>query len=90
MAAPPPEQVQAADTITTTAEYFLAHQDHIHYADFANQGIPIGSGAMESQCSQFQNRFKRRGQFWSQPGFANLLAVALRCQNQELQSLWAA
>lgn len=90
MAAPPPEHVHAADTINATAEYFLAHQDHIHYADFASQGIPIGSGAMESQCSQFQNRFKRRGQFWSQSGFAHLLAVALRCQNQELQSLWAA
>jgi hypothetical protein len=90
MTTPPPEHVHAADAIHSTAEYFLAHQDHIHYAELADQNIPIGSGAMESQCSQFQNRFKRRGQFWSDPGFACLLAVALRCQNQELHSLWAA
>jgi len=43
------------------ANYFIAHKDHIHYDDLARQGIPIGSGAMESQCSQFQNRLKRRG-----------------------------
>jgi hypothetical protein len=90
MTLPPPDLLHATEKIQSTAEYFLAHKDHIHYADFANQGVPIGSGAMESQCSQFQNRFKRRGQFWSQPGFARLLAVALRSQNNELLSLWAA
>jgi hypothetical protein len=90
MTSPPSEHRHAMEAITSTTEYFLAHKDHIHYAQFADQGIPIGSGAMESQCSQFQNRFKRRGQFWSDPGFACLLAVALRCQNQELHTLWAA
>lgn len=90
MAATPAEQAHALETITTTAKYFIAHQDHIHYASLADHGIPIGSGAMESQCSQFQNRFKRRGQFWSQPGFACLLAVSERSHNGELHSLWAA
>ena len=90
MTAPPPEHLHATEKINSTAEYFLAHKDHIHYADFANQGIPIGSGAMESQCSQLQNRFKRRGQFWALPGFAPLLVIALRSQNNELSSLWAA
>lgn len=90
MTSPPPELAHATKIINSTTEYFLDHQDHIHYADLANQDIPIGSGAMESQCGQFQNRFKRRGQFWSQSGFACLIAVAIRCQNRELQSLWAA
>jgi hypothetical protein len=86
----PSNHAHATETITTTAKYFIAHKDHIHYAALADQGIPIGSGAMESQCNQLQNRFKRRGQFWTQPGFAPLLAIALRSQNDELQSLWAA
>lgn len=90
MNATPSEHLHASKKITSTAEYFLAHKDHIHYADFGNQGIPIGSGAMESQCSQLQNRFKRRGQFWSHQGFSHLLAIALRSQNNELLSLWAA
>ena len=90
MNAPPPQHTHATPKISTTAQYFLDHQDHIHYAALADQGIPIGSGAMESQCGQLQDRFKRRGQFWIKPGFACLLAIALRSQNGELQSLWAA
>ena len=39
------------------------------------EGVPMGSGAMESQCSQ--NRFRRRGQFWSKAGFAPLLFAPL-------------
>ena len=35
------------------------------YDKAAAEGVPIGNGAMESQCSRFQNRFKRRGQFWT-------------------------
>jgi hypothetical protein len=90
LAAPPPEQVQAADAIRTTTEYFRAHQDHIRYAEYAARGVPIGSGAMESQCSQYQNRLKRRGQFWSLIGSARLLAIVSCSQNQELHRLWAA
>ena len=47
-------------------------------------GIPIGSGAMESQCSQNQNRFKRRGQFWSDDGFASFVKAYVRYANGEL------
>jgi hypothetical protein len=90
MTAPPREHLHATNIITTTAKYFIAHRDHIHYAALSDQNIPIGSGAMESQCSQFQNRLKRRGQFWSQQGFSCLLALTVRSQNAELQSLWAA
>ena len=35
-------------------------------------------------------RFKCTGQFWSDKGFANLLAVDLRVRNDEFQYLWAA
>ena len=90
MSQTPPELLHAAETIETTAKYFIAHQDHIHYDALAQKGIPIGSGAMESQCSQFQNRLKRRGQFWTTPGSGCLLALVQRAQNGELLSLWAA
>lgn len=90
MAQTPPEHAHAADLITQTANYFSAHKDHIHYDQLARNRIPIGSGAMESQCSQFQNRLKRRGQFWSPRGSGHLLAIVQRAQNGELHSLWAA
>ena len=90
MIQPPPEHVHATEIIEKTAQYFLSHKDHIHYDDLAQQEIPIGSGAMESQCSQFQNRLKRRGQFWTPNGSGRLLALVQRAQNGELLSLWAA
>ena len=62
----------------------------MNYAEFAKIGIPIGSGAMESQCSQYQNRFKRTGQFWTDKAFEAFIELVARYQNGELASLWAA
>ena len=39
---------------------------------------------MESQCSQNRNRFKRRGQFWSDGGFASFVKAYVRYANGEL------
>jgi hypothetical protein len=87
---PPRQDAATLDEIRDASDYFANHRNHMEYAGAARKGLPIGSGSMESQCSQFQNRFKRRGQFWSGPGFAGLLEVAVRHQNGELLSLWAA
>jgi hypothetical protein len=61
------------------------HLGSTRYPDFARhrmdypagkaRGEPIGSGAMESTCRQYQCRFKRPGQFWSQSGDEALLCV---------------
>ena len=61
----------------------------MHYDRNAERGVPIGSGAMESQCSQNQNRFKRRGQFWSEDGFAAFIKVYVRYTNNELDYCYA-
>ncbi len=39
---------------------------------------------MESQCSRNQNRSKRRGQFWSDGGFAAFIETYVRYTNGEL------
>ena len=86
----PPRPVEATRAaIRNAAIYFENHRNHRDYACAAKRGLPIGSGSMESQCSQFQNRFKRRGQFWMKKGFAGLLELSVRYQNGELASLWA-
>lgn len=90
MAHPPKDDEQTLSAIRSAHDYFASHKDHMNYAQAARAGLPIGSGSMESQCSQFQNRFKRRGQFWSHKGFAAFLEVAVRYQNGEILSLWAA
>jgi hypothetical protein len=40
--------------IQREVRYFQAHRDHINYANMAALNAPIGSGSMESACSQFQ------------------------------------
>ena len=69
-------------------QYFLNHRDHLDYQAVAERGAPIGSGAVESQCSQFQDRFKRTGQFWTRPGLRNLLALGVIIQNNTFAYLW--
>ena len=72
-------------TVRREVAYFKAHEEHMHYEKNAALGVPVGSGAMESQCSQNQNRFKRRGQFWSQTGFALMIKAYVRYANNELR-----
>jgi hypothetical protein len=71
-----------------SVEYFRTHSDHLDYEETAQRGGPVGSGSMESQCSQFQNRFKRTGQFWSREGLANLLALDVAVRNETFTHLW--
>lgn len=70
------------------ASYFADHWGHMDYPGAQADGVPIGSGAMESQCSQNQNRFKRRGQFWSKAGFAAFLELYVWYTNGELDCLY--
>lgn len=75
---------EAKKTAKREAAYFERHKDHMHYDQNTALGVPIGSGAMESQCSQNQNRFKRRGQFWSDGGFRAFVETYVRYTNGEL------
>lgn len=90
LADPPCQEQSTLSAIKSAHSYFDDHKNHLDYPRAAKADLPIGSGSMESQCSQFQNRFKRRGQFWTRKGFAGLLEVSVRHQNGELRSLWAA
>lgn len=87
---PPSEDPAVQETIREQNAYFRRHADHMDYAANAAQGVPIGSGSVESLCSQFQNRLKRTGQFWTKTGFAALLRIIVRYWNGELDSLWMA
>ena len=70
---------------------FRNHAGHMDYAaNAALGGVPIGSRSVESLCSQFQNRLKRTGQFWTKQGFAALLRIVVQNWNGELNSLWLA
>lgn len=81
---------KSAGIIRTGVRYFQSHRDHLHYEAVGARGCPQGSGAMESTCSQFQDRFKRTGQFWSPPGEKHLLLLELARRNDDWDEIWDA
>ena len=62
-------------TLKREAAYFRNHESRLDYSKDKEYGVPMGSGAMESACSQIQGRFKRPGQFWTKLGERNLVTV---------------
>ena len=74
--------------LTRKVAYFRNHASRLNYPEAKRRGTPLGSGSMESACSQIQNRFKRSGQFWSKPGERNLLALELAWRNRDWNKLW--
>lgn len=56
--------------------YFRSHQARMAYPAFRAQGLPIGSGAVESTAKHLvQLRMKRPGARWSEPGAHGVLMV---------------
>ena len=75
-------------SVATETQYFENHREHIHYATRAAEGCPVGSGAMESFCAQLQGRFKRCGQFWTEPGRRRLMALEIARRNLDWHQVW--
>lgn len=69
-------------------DYFGSHADHLDYQAKSDRGEPIGSGAVESLCKQYQIRFKRPGQFWTTENAESLLELQNRRCNNRWNSLW--
>ena len=59
----------------TELEYFRTHRDRLDYGAAKQRGHPLGSGAIESTCRQYQCRFKRPGQFWTKSGDEALMCL---------------
>jgi hypothetical protein len=51
-------------------------------------GEPVGSGAIESTCRQYQCRFKRTGQFWSLEGDEALMCLETFWRNNHWHDLF--
>ena len=69
--------------------YLSTHQNHIQYHQFKAQGLPIGSGMVESACKWLiLQRFKGVGMRWSFDGFDSLLHIRLAWVNQRFDELF--
>jgi len=79
---------QSPHPVAKEINYFEQHREHIHYEARAAEGCPVGSGAMESLCGQLQGRFKRCGQFWTEPGRRRLMALEVARRNHDWDEVW--
>ena len=68
--------------------YFTTHGQRMNYAQGKRKQQPVGSGAIESTCRQYQVRFKRGGQFWSLEGDEPLLALETLRRNERWHLLF--
>jgi len=74
---------QAAEALRRERDYFRSNAHRMEYPAFRAQGLPIGSGAIESAAKHLvQQRFKRPGARWSEPGAQAVLAVRCRLVSQ--------
>lgn len=55
--------------------YFGSNLRRLKYKEGKRRGEPLGSGAIESTCRQYQCRFKRPGQFWTREGDEALMCL---------------
>lgn len=74
----------AADNVS----YLKSHTKHMDYPQAQAHGCPVGSGGVESQCAQLQNRFKRTGQFWSRAGGDELLMLEIARRNGDWDEIF--
>jgi len=64
-----------AQAVQKEVNYLQSQRERMDYGTAQRKSEPLGSGAMESTCRQYQCRFKRPGQFWSQTGDEALICL---------------
>jgi hypothetical protein len=74
---PPPGP--AAEVVRVERGYFATNAARMDYPTIADQGLPLGSGAVEASAGHvLQQRMKRPGQRWSITGGAAMCALRAR------------
>lgn len=71
------------------AHYFKTHQRRMRYHEFREDGLPIGSGTVESAVKQFKARLTGPGMRWSRPAVLRMFVLRAAVLNYSFDHLWA-
>jgi hypothetical protein len=75
----------AAKTLETERGYFRINAQRMRYYSYRDQGLPVGSGAVESAAKHLvQQRMKRAGMRWSELGARAILHLRCALLNHDL------
>jgi transposase-like protein len=76
LAALKPKQPDARKAVQDERRYFQANCERMQYPLYEDDGLPLGSGAVESACGHvLQHRMKRSGMRWSAAGGDAMVAL---------------
>ena len=81
-------QGSAREVVQTERDYLENNKNRLDYKGAHEGGEPLGSGAMESTCRQYQVRFHRSGQFWTTQGDEALMCLETFWRNARWRLLF--
>ena len=70
------------------ATYFERHQRRMQYHQFREEGLPIGSGTVESGVKQFKQRLCGTGMRWDQDNANRMLVIRAVVLSNNFDALW--
>lgn len=70
------------------ATYFERHHRRMQYHQFREEGLPIGSGTVESGVKQFKQRLCGTGMRWEEANVNRILIVRAAVLSNEFDELW--
>jgi hypothetical protein len=70
------------------ARYFERHQQRMQYRAAREQGIPIGSGTVESGVKQYKQRLCGAGMRWKRDSAQRMLVIRSASLSDEFDDLW--
>ena len=80
---------QRAKTVDNAIKYFCFHRHRMCYVEFAEMGLPIGSGNVESAAKNIvQARLKRSGMRWSRDGGQHVLDLRTYLKSDRWEVMW--
>lgn len=86
-----PDPAAAASAVRATLDYLAARWEQIQYATFLTQGLPIGSGCVESGHKVvMQARLKGPGMHWAPRNVNPMLALRGAACNDRWADRWTA
>ncbi|MCI0354012.1 MAG: hypothetical protein L0099_03085 [Acidobacteria bacterium] len=77
-----------ADELRREAGYCADHVRRMPSLEIREDGLPIGSGMVESGCTQSRARFAGPGMRWSRPGLERLLPIRTASMSQRFDDWW--
>jgi hypothetical protein len=71
------------------ATYFETHQRRMQYLEFREEGLPIGSGVIESGVKQFKQRLTGAGMRWQADNADRMVVIRAAVLSNNFEALWA-